>query len=438
MKNAMNSKKETIFDRIESEVQSYARSFPVVFEKAENATLTDSEGKKYIDFLAGAGSLNYGHNNPHLQEKLVEYVASNGITHSLDFHTRAKEEFLTMFQEHILGPRDMDFAVQFTGPTGTNAVEAALKLARMNTGRSNIIAFTNGFHGMTLGALAATGNAYHRSVAGVDLKNISRMPYEGYVEGDFDSIAYMDKLLGDKSSGIDHPAAVLVECIQGEGGLSAASAEWLQRLEKLCRKYEMLLIVDDIQAGCGRSGKFFSFEEAGIKPDIVTLSKSISGFGLPFALTIFKKELDQWEPGEHNATFRGNNHAFITASETIRRYWTDDKFEKEISRKAEIIDEYINDIISRFPDGMLKPKGRGMMRGIKCQSGEIAKQITSMAFTHNLVVETSGPDDEVVKCLCPLTIPDEDLRKGWDIIATCFDEVLAKHRLDSAARKSAA
>lgn len=431
-----NGNVENIFDKVESEVQCYARSFPVIFEKADNARLTDIDGKTYIDFLAGAGSLNYGHNNPHLQEKLVEYIAGNGITHSLDFHTKAKEEFLTVFEDNILEPRGLDYAVQFTGPTGANAVEAALKLARKVKGRKNIIAFTNGFHGVTLGALAATGNGGHRGAAGVDLANVSRMPYEGYVEGDFDTISYMDKLLRDNSSGVDHPAAVIVECIQGEGGLNAASAEWLQRLEALCREHDMLLIVDDIQAGCGRSGHFFSFEESGIKPDIVTLSKSLSGYGLPFALTIFKKELDQWKPGEHNGTFRGNNHAFVTATEAIKRYWGDETMEDEVRRKAAIMGDYINDIVRSFPEGMLTPKGRGMMRGIECESGAVADKITAMAFKHGLVVETSGPDGEVVKCLCPLLIDEADLCKGWDILATCFDTVLAEHKL-SEARKAA-
>lgn len=419
--------KNSIFDRVESEVQCYARSFPVTFTKADNARLTDENGNEYIDFLAGAGSLNYGHNNPHLRDKLVEYISSGGITHSLDFHTKAKEEFLTAFQDHILQPRGLDYAVQFTGPTGANAVEAALKLARLVTRRRNVITFTNGFHGVTMGALAMTGNGHHRGAAGADLSNVSRMPYDGYVEGDFDSIAYVDKMLGDNSSGVDHPAAVIVECIQGEGGLNAARAEWLQRLEKLCHKYEMLLIVDDIQAGCGRSGDFFSFEDSGIKPDIVTLSKSISGFGLPFALTIFKKELDKWQPGEHNGTFRGNNHAFVTATEAIKRYWQDDAFSKDVKRKAALMDSYINEIVSMFPKGTVIPKGRGMMRGIACANGEIADQITSMAFKHNLVLETSGPDGEVVKCLCPLMIPDEDLKQGWDIIKTCFAQVIAEH-----------
>ncbi|MEQ8495685.1 MAG: aminotransferase class III-fold pyridoxal phosphate-dependent enzyme, partial [Gammaproteobacteria bacterium] len=244
------------FDELESNVQSYARSFPVVFDKAEGSYLYDESGRRYIDFLAGAGSLNYGHNNPHLRKKLVEYIESCGITHSLDMHSKAKETFLNTFNELILAPRGLDYVAQFTGPTGTNAVEAALKLARNIKGRHNIIAFTNGFHGVSLGAMAATGNSHHRGAAGLPLSGVTHMPYCSYFGDELDTISYMEKMLDDPSSGVDHPAAVIVETVQGEGGLNVASTRWLQALERVCRERDMLLIVDDIQAGCDRTGTF--------------------------------------------------------------------------------------------------------------------------------------------------------------------------------------
>lgn len=416
----------TIFEDMESEVQSYARSFPVVFEKAQGAHIYDRDGNRYIDFLAGAGSLNYGHNNPVLKKALLAYIEQDGITHGLDFHSAAKEKFLQNFKDIILAPRDLDYRVQFTGPTGANAVEAALKLARKVKGRPNVIAFTNGFHGVTHGALAATGNAHHRDASGTPLEGIIRMPFDGYM-GDMDTLGYMDKMLGDNSSGIDHPAAVIVECIQGEGGLNAARLEWLKGLEALCHKHDMLLIVDDIQAGCGRSGTFFSFEPANIKPDIVTLSKSISGYGLPFAITIFKPELDKWKPGEHNGTFRGNNHAFVTAAATLEHFWSDDKFAKSVQAKGEMMKERIKTIIDQYPDANLRTKGRGMMRGIECESGDIADKITATAFEKGLIIETSGPDGQVVKCLCPLTITEQELMDGWDIVEQSFAEILQGH-----------
>lgn len=421
----------TIFDRMESEVQCYARSFPVTFDRAEGELVYDSDGNAYIDFLAGAGSLNYGHNNPHLQEKLIDYIRANGITHGLDFHTKAKAGFLTALEEVVLRPRSMEYKAQFTGPTGTNAVEAALKMARKVKGRNTVVSFTNGFHGVSLGALEMTGNAHHRGGAGTPLGGTARIPFDGYMDA-LDGLAYFEKLLTDPSSGLDHPAAVIVETVQGEGGLNAASAEWLQKLEALCKRHDMLLIVDDIQAGCGRTGTFFSFEEAGISPDIVTLSKSLSGYGLPFALTLFRPELDIWKPGEHNGTFRGNNHAFVTAAAALRHYWSDDAFQKEIARKGELMDARVNAIIADYPQNGLKPKGRGMMRGIECENGDIAEAVTSRAFRQGLIVETSGSQSQVVKCLCPLTISDDNLQKGWDIIADCFAEVLGDRKSKAA------
>lgn len=410
----------TIFEKRESQVQSYARSFPVVFDKAEGAILSDEKGRDYIDFLAGAGSLNYGHNNPVMRDALIAYLQRGGITHGLDMHTKAKEKFLSAFDQYILTPRDMDYVLQFTGPTGANAVEAAMKLARKVTGRSNIITFTNGFHGVTLGALAATGNEHHRGAAGVDMPGTTPMPYDGYLGDDVDTTEYLDKVLGDPSSGVDHPAAVIVECVQGEGGLTAARMSWLKNLEEVCRKHKVLLIVDDIQAGCGRTGTFFSFEPAGIKPDIVTLSKSLSGFGLPFAVTLIDRDLDHWEPGEHNGTFRGNNHAFVTATVALEQFWADDAFGKSVSAKGEILLEGFKAIQDKYADHVIALRGRGMMRGIVVSSGDLASRIVTEAFKRGLVIETSGAHDEVVKCLASLTITDAQLKAGLDILEQAF------------------
>ncbi|MEX0964459.1 MAG: diaminobutyrate--2-oxoglutarate transaminase [Pseudohongiellaceae bacterium] len=416
-----------IFDEIESEVQSYARAFPRIFHKAQGEYLYDEEGNQYLDFLAGAGTLNYGHNNPLFKEALLKYIAEDGIAHGLDLHTKAKREFLETFNEKILKPRELDYRMQFTGPTGTNAVEAALKLARNVTGRENIISFTNGFHGVSLGALATTGNSHHRGAAGVSLSGSSRMPFDGYLGDDFDTTDYIDKVLCDTSSGVDLPAAVIVETIQGEGGINVASFAWLRRLEEVCRKHDVLLIIDDIQAGCGRTGTYFSFDEVGIKPDIVTLSKSLGGYGLPFAVVLFKPELDQWKPGEHNGTFRGNNFAFVTAKAAIDHYWSDDTFSKDVKRKGEYISSRLTSIVARYGEGNFSIRGRGMFQGINCVNGEIAGSITKKAFKQNLILETSGAEDHVVKFLCPLVISDENLKKGIDIVEqaikqTCSDE----------------
>lgn len=412
-----------IFQQMESQVRSYCRSFPAVFAQARGSYLYDDKGHAYLDFLSGAGSLNYGHNNPLIKKALVDYIEADGVTHGLDLHTDAKKIFLEALDSYILQPRDMNYRVQFTGPTGANSVEAALKLARKIKKRSSVIAFTNGFHGVSLGALALTGNEHHRMGSGVPLCNVERMPFCGYFGKDIDTIKMMDKLLSDPSSGVDLPAAAIVEIVQGEGGLNLASDQWLQSLEKLCRKHDILLIVDDIQAGCGRTGTFFSFESSNIKPDMITLSKSLSGYGLPLSIVLLKPELDTWAPGEHNGTFRGNNHAFVTAATALQLYWSDQKFELEIQRKANLINSALRNIQDKNKFLVAGLKGKGMMQGIECHSGDIANQVCQHAFERGLIIETAGNRGQVVKCFCPLTISDADLRNGMDILEKSFAAV---------------
>ena len=384
------------------------------------------KGIQYLDFLAGAGTLNYGHNNPILKKELLKYIESDGITHGLDLHTKAKGNFLNTFNDKILKPRNMDYMVQFTGPTGANAVETAMKLARKIKKRETIISFTNGYHGVTLGALASTGNQHHRGGAGMLLTGVDTLPYDGYMGDDIDTSAYLDKVLTDSSSGVDHPAAIIVETVQGEGGITAASFSWLQNIEKICKKHDILLIVDDIQAGCGRTGTFFSFDEVGIQPDIITMSKSLSGYGLPFAIVLFKPEHDIWKPGEHNGTFRGNNLAFVTAEAAINHYWSDDLFSKEVKRKGKYMYDRINKIIDQYGEGNFSSRGRGMFQGINCVSGDLASKITKLAFKNGLMIETSGADDHVIKFLCPLTISDQNLKRGMDILEDAIETVCAK------------
>lgn len=408
----------------ESQVRVYSRAFPMVFNRAKNAHLYTEDGKEYLDFLAGAGSLNYGHNNDVLKKALIEYIESDGVSQGLDLWTTAKQSFMETYQEYILKPRGLDYKMQFTGPTGTNCVEAALKLARKVKGRDGIISFTNGFHGVSLGAVAATGNKNHRGGAGVALGSVEFMPYCGYYGNEVDTIKMMDKLLSDSSSGTDLPAAVIVEAVQGEGGLNAASTTWLKDLEAVCKKHDILLILDDIQAGNGRSGDFFSFEAAGIVPDIVTVSKSLSGYGLPMALVLLKPELDIWNPGEHNGTFRGNNMAFITARTAIETYWKDDAFLNDVRSKSEILGKRLKAICDQYGPAQFRLKGRGMMRGIACRDGDLADKITTRAFEKGLIIETAGPEDEVVKCLMPLTISDSDLNKGLDLLTESVNEIM--------------
>lgn len=427
------------FARYESNVRSYARSFPALFNRAKGTELWDDRGRRYLDFLAGAGSLNYGHNNPILKSALIDYIESDGITHSLDLHTDAKEKFLTAMQEIILKPRGLDYVVQFTGPTGANAVEAALKLARKVTGRSNVIFFTNGFHGVSLGALAVTGNEYFRRAAGVALTGGTSMPFDGYMGEGVDTIAYLERVLSDCSSGVDAPAAVIVEVVQGEGGINSASYGWLRRLQELCNERKIVFIVDEIQTGCGRTGTFFAFEPAGITPDIVTLSKSLSGYGLPFSTVLIKRSLDVWKPAEHNGTFRGNNHAFITAAAAIEHYWQSEDFSLEVAAKSKHLGRRLEAMVERFSPYLIKVKGRGMMQGILCADPKRAASITATAFKHGLIIERAGPEDEVIKCMMPLTTSYDILEEGLDILeCSIAEEFMQTDRSFVAARIAAA
>ncbi|MGO1766880.1 MAG: aminotransferase class III-fold pyridoxal phosphate-dependent enzyme, partial [Advenella sp.] len=251
------------------------------------------------------------------------------------------------------------------------------------------------------------------------------MPFDGYIGPDVDTIAYFERMLEDPSSGLDLPAAVIVETVQGEGGVNVASWRWIRELEKLCRKYDMLLIVDDIQVGCGRTGSFFSFETAGIKPDIITLSKSLSGFGLPMSLVLMKPELDVWKPGQHSGTFRGNNLAFVTAAQALDSYWTDDQFQNETRRKESIVRDWLENLVHSFPEAGFSVRGRGLIQGlVSNDKPELANKIAQQAFTHGLVIETSGAQDEVLKILPALTIEDEQLTRGLELIERSVGEVL--------------
>lgn len=404
-----------VFSTVESEVRSYCRGWPAVMDTAKDSWVTDTEGRRYIDFFAGAGALNYGHNNPKLKAPLLDYLTSDGIVHSLDMATTAKQRFLETFQRVVLQPRDLDYKVQFPGPTGANAVESALKLARKVTGRESVISFTNAFHGMTLGALSVTGNSMKRAGAGIPLVHATPMPYDNYFDGVTEDFQWFGRVLDDSGSGLNRPAAVIVETVQGEGGLNVARIEWLQALAELCRTRDILLIVDDVQMGCGRTGPFFSFEAAGIVPDIVTLSKSVSGYGLPMALTLFRRDLDVWAPGEHNGTFRGHNPAFVTATHALETYWQDDEFSTETLLKGDLIRTRLEEIADRYEG--VTARGRGMAQGLKFADADRAGEVCKAAFDRGALMETSGPSDEVVKLLPPLTTSRTDLEAGLDILA---------------------
>lgn len=414
-----------VFERLESEVRSYIRKFPDVFVTAKGARLVGRSGREYIDFFAGAGSLNYGHNDEAMKRRLVDYLADDRIIHALDMATEAKEAFLIAFHETILAPRGMSHRMLFPSPSGANAVEVALKLARKATGRQRIVSFDNAFHGMSLGAMAVSGGPTRQSAAMPPIGGTTFVPFDGALGSGIDTLDWLERALEEAPDERHLPAACIVEAVQAEGGVNVASTDWLRHLQALCRTWGLLLIVDDIQIGCGRTGRFFSFEAAGLDPDIVCLSKSLSGLGLPLSLVLVKPERDCLAPGEHSGTFRGFNPAFVTATEALR-FWRDDALEREVARKATVVHTTLEGIAARYQEITRPPaRGRGLIQGLPTASQAIARRIAAEAFARGLVMETCGPHQEVLKILCPLTIADDELARGLDILDAAVAAVAA-------------
>lgn len=411
------------FEKYESEARSYCREFPVVFSRAKSSVLYDEDGEAYIDFLCGAGALNYGHNNEAIKRAVLDYLSGDHVLMSLDLHSKAKREFIETFQSLILQPRGLNYRLQFTSPTGTSVVESSIKLARKVTGRQNIVAFTNAFHGMTGVSLNLTANRYHRQA--VAYGSVTRLPYDGYL-GELDTVDYLRKLLEDGSSGLDLPAAIILETVQGEGGLNVASVPWLQKLRALTQEFGILLIVDDIQAGCGRTGGFFSFERASIEPDLVCLSKSIGGLGFPMALLLIKPELDTWSPGEDNGTFRGNNLAFVAAAEALKQYWNGRDFEQTLREKEAIIKQAVENIALKHAGPIVGTRGLGLMQGIEFHSEDDTAAVIQSCFANGLIVECCGPRGQVLKLMPALTIETDVLKRALSIIEEAVDLRLSR------------
>ncbi|WP_053375088.1 diaminobutyrate--2-oxoglutarate transaminase [Paenibacillus sp. FJAT-27812] len=418
-----------VFETMESNVRSYCRSFPDVFVKAKGSRIYAETGKSFLDFFAGAGALNYGHNNDFIKAKIVAYLESDGMSHGLDMHTSAKEVFLSRFSELILQPRNLSYKVQFCGPTGTNAVEAALKLARRVKGRTGIFSFMGAFHGMSLGSLAATSNLYHRGAAGTDLDRVHFMPFPQGFMNSFDTIQYLEEVLTDGHSGIEKPAAIIFETLQAEGGINEAPIEWMKKLRELCDRHGILLICDEVQVGCGRTGPFFSFERADIVPDIVVLSKSISGYGLPMSIVLMKPELDIWNPGEHTGTFRGNQLAFVGATAALE-YSASISLEADVYRKGENVRQFLNEVIAPIHHSIVI-RGMGLIWGIDVSASKhdsLSKEIASRCYELGLILERVGRDDKVIKLMPPLTISMEELEEGCAIVKQAVEECYEKYK----------
>lgn len=419
-----------VFETYESEVRSYCRNFPTVFTTAKGPFLYDEEGKEYVDFFCGAGALNYGHNPDFIRDRLVEYLQNDGVMHALDMYTRPKREFIQFYEEEVLKPRGLPYKLQFPGPTGTNAVEAALKLARKVKKRPGIFALMGAFHGMTLGSIALTTDAASRAGTGVPLGNVTHVPAP-YMFPQLDTLAYIETLLTDDHSGVEKPAAIILETTQADGGIYPLPTEWLRGLRDLCDRHDILMIVDDVQVGCARTGYFFSFERAGIVPDIVTQSKSIGGYGMPFALVLLKPELDVWEPGEHNGTFRGYQLSMVAAKAGLE-IMLKERVEERVREGSAVIARYMKEIEALAP-GKITTRGLGYVWGVdlcaldgEMAPGTVSKRVLDAAFARGLIVERVGRGNAVIKVMPELLIDEETLCRGLEILKGAVQEVLTK------------
>jgi len=399
----------------ESQVCYYNRKFPALFTKAKNSEMYSSDGNKYIDFFAGAGALNYGHNNEYIKKAVCDYLNEDNIIQGFDLDTPAKASFIETFCNDILFPKGLNHKIQFCGPTGTNGVEAALKLAKKVTNRNTIFALSGGFHGMTFASLSVSGKRKQYRYSG-DHSVLFFPPFIDTIEG-YDAINHMEYSLKNGHSGVEIPAAIIIECVQAEGGVYPLPNEFLIRLRQLCDRYGIILIFDEIQVGCFRTGSFFSFENSGIIPDIVILSKSISGLGLPMSICLIKPQYDIWEPGEHNGTFRGNQLALVGAKAAIEYAKTIDIISLTNAHSHYVMDFLFNKIANI--DKRINIRGRGMIWGVDfgCLGKKsFADHISYECFRNGLVIETCGEQNNVLKIMPPLTIDNDTLKRGLEII----------------------
>ncbi|MBB4911641.1 diaminobutyrate--2-oxoglutarate transaminase [Actinophytocola algeriensis] len=410
------------FEERESVVRSYCRAFPAVFAAARGSTIFAEDGVEYVDFFCGAGALNYGHNHEHIRRRVIDHLERDGLVHALDCYTPAKRDFLERFGQEVLEPRGLSHRVQFCGSTGTDAVEAALKLARKHTGRAKVIAFSGAYHGVSRGSLAATADLGLRKAAGVPLDEVAFVPFPVGPQGGFPSVALIERMLTDDLSGVELPAAVILEVVQMEGGVYRFPDADLRALRELCDRHGIVLIVDEIQAGCGRTGDFFSFERAGIVPDLVTVSKSISGLGLPMSILLIREGMDSWDSGDHPGTFRGNQLAFVAACAALD-LWQRPEFLATARDGARLLRDFWRD--NPLPGVEVRCEGHAAGIDLTAVGGRAAANaVVSRCFERGLVVESTGRGKAVVKLLPALNMDLAVLRAGCELIRDAVRSVL--------------
>ncbi|MBP6020750.1 MAG: diaminobutyrate--2-oxoglutarate transaminase [Burkholderiaceae bacterium] len=411
-----------VFEQIRQKAGRYVRSIPLDVRLSSESMLTDQAGKEYIDFYSGAGTLNYGYDNPALSARLSRYLKSYTATPSRYADQRAKQLFIASFQRIVLDSRQWDYETQLCGPTAANALETAVRMARRAKKRQNIVSFTHGFQGEGASGRAMSAGALLDKAAGAALSNAVFMPYDGCFGPDVDTMAHLERLLDQQAGSAQRPAAVVVETVLGQGGVNVLSWRWLTELQALCRRHDMLLIMDDTQVGCGRTGNFFSFEAAGIQPDIIVLSKSLSGFGLPMSLLLYRPDLcgiQHDAPAQHELTL-------VTAAHAIEAYWQDDEFSTEIRRKENLVRDWLDNMVHSYSSVQLTARGRGLIQGLVMPDGSgLAGLVAAQALQYGLAIDTSGVNDEVLKLLPALTIGDDVLIRGLEMVDRAVAEVLS-------------
>ncbi|WP_261132230.1 aspartate aminotransferase family protein [Bacillus sp. Marseille-Q3570] len=433
-------------ERRESNARSYPRRIPIAIEEAEGIFVTDVEGKRYYDCLAGAGTLALGHNHPVVIEAMEQVIRDKRPLHTLDLTTPVKEEFVNEIFSSLPEPLKDRAKIQFCGPTGGDAIEAALKLVKTATGRSSILTFHGGYHGSTHGTMAISGNLGPKERVQGLIPDVHFLPYpytyrcpfgfEGE-EGHEISSQYIENLLDDPESGILPPAAMILEVVQGEGGSVPAPIEWLKEMRRITKERGIPLIIDEIQTGIGRTGKFFAFEHAGIVPDVVVLSKAIGG-SLPLSVVIYEESLDQWGPGAHIGTFRGNQMAMAAGTATLQ-YIKENNLSEHADRMGDKLQAELKDLQAGYKE-IGDVRGRGLMLGVEMvdpaktqapngsypAAPELASKIQRECFDRGLILEVGGRHGAVVRILPPLIITEQQVDEVAVILKDAITAVLGQ------------
>lgn len=430
-------------DSTESNARSYPRKFPFALAKAKGSWVQDVEGNQYLDFLCGAGTLALGHNYPEINQAMIDLLAGDFPLHTLDLTTAVKDEFVHTLLSLLPSPLRENAKIQFCSPSGTDATDAALKLCKTATGRSSIIAFQGGYHGMGHGALACTGNLSAKSKINGLMPEVQFMPLPysyrcpfglGGEKGLDAACAFFERTLKDPESGVKKPAAVIIEPVLGEGGVIPVPFKFMQTIRRVTEELDIPMIVDEIQCGIGRTGKFYAFEYSGIVPDVILSSKAVGG-SQPLAVVIYNKKLDVWTPGAHAGTFRGNQLAMKAGTILIKKVSEPD-FLSDVKRKGQIIIDRLTALKNRVSI-IGDVRGLGLMIGVEfidpnggkdimgkfLPSGEIASKVQKLCFENHFIMEKGGRNGSVMRCLCALNVTDEEISKAMEIFEKCVIEV---------------